>query len=257
MNQERVTREVVENDEITIDLTELFAVLWARAYIIIIAGLLMALIAFTGTQLFITPKYTSTTSMYMLVRSSEAGTVTSGDLQTGTQLTQDYMELVKSRTVLEKVISVLNLDMTAEELSGAITTSNADNTRILTIQVEDEDPEVAREIADAVRDAASTTIQEIMEIEAVNTVEEANLPTEPSSPSVFRNTAIGGFIGIIIAMGIIVLIYIFDDTIKSPDDVENYLGLNVLTSIPIQEGAQKPKKVRRRSTRKMMKKARR
>lgn len=257
MNQERVTHEVVENDEITIDLTELFAVLWARAYIIIIAGLLMALAAFAGTQLFITPKYTSATSMYMLTRSGESGAVTSSDLQTGTQLTQDYMELVKSRTVLEDVISVLNLDMTPEELSSAITTSNPDNTRILTIQVEDEDPEVAREIANAVRESASSTIQDIMEIDAVNTVEEANLPTSPSSPSVFRNTAIGGFIGIIIAMGIIVLIYIFDDTIKTPDDVENYLGLNVLTSIPIQEGVQKPKKVRRRTTRKMMRKARR
>lgn len=256
MNQERVTHEVVENDEITIDLTELFAVLWARAYIIIIAGLLLALAAFAGTQLFITPKYTSTTSMYMLARSDESGAVTSGDLQTGTQLTQDYMELVKSRTVLEEVISVLNLEMEPEELSNAITTSNPDNTRILTIQVEDEDPEVAREIADAVRESASNTIQDIMEIDAVNTVEEANLPTTPSSPSVFRNTAIGGFIGIVIAMGIIVLIYVFDDTIKTPEDVENYLGLNVLTSIPIQEGEQKPKRVKRKTTRKMMRKRR-
>ena len=256
MNQERVTHEVVENDEITIDLTELFAVLWARAYIIIIAGLLLALAAFAGTQLFVTPKYTSTTSMYMLARSDESGAVTSGDLQTGTQLTQDYMELVKSRTVLEEVISVLNLEMEPEELSDAITTSNPDNTRILTIQVEDEDPEVAREIADAVRESASNTIQDIMEIDAVNTVEEANLPTTPSSPSVFRNTAIGGFIGIVIAMGIIVLIYVFDDTIKTPEDVENYLGLNVLTSIPIQEGEQKPKRVKRKTTRKMMRKRR-
>ena len=256
MNQERVAHEVVENDEITIDLTELFAVLWARAYIIIIAGLLLALAAFAGTQLFITPKYTSTTSMYMLARSDESGAVTSGDLQTGTQLTQDYMELVKSRTVLEEVISVLNLEMEPEELSDAITTSNPDNTRILTIQVEDEDPEVAREIADAVRESASNTIQDIMEIDAVNTVEGANLPTTPSSPSVFRNTAIGGFIGIVIAMGIIVLIYVFDDTIKTPEDVENYLGLNVLTSIPIQEGEQKPKRVKRKTTRKMMRKRR-
>ena len=256
MNQERVTHEVVENDEITIDLTELFAVLWARAYIIIIAGLLLALAAFAGTQLFITPKYTSTTSMYMLARSDESGAVTSGDLQTGTQLTQDYMELVKSRTVLEEVISVLNLEMEPEELSDAITTSNPDNTRILTIQVEDEDPEVAREIADAVRESASTTIQDVVEIDAVNTVEEANLPTTPSSPSVVRNTAIGGFIGIVIAMGIIVLIYVFDDTIKTPEDVENYLGLNVLTSIPIQEGEQKPKRVKRKTTRKMMRKRR-
>ena len=94
-----------------------------------------------------------------------------------------------------------------------------------------------------------------MKIDAVKTVEEADLPTHPSSPSVFRNTLLGGVLGIILAMGVIILIYILDDTIKTPEDVENYLGLNVLTSIPIHEGAQKPAKVRRRTAKKMLRKA--
>lgn len=244
-----------DNDELTIDLAELFAVLWERAYVIIIAGLLLALAAFIGTQLFITPKYTSTTSMYMLTKSSESGVITSGDLQTGSQLTQDYMELTKSRVVMEDVIRMLNLDMTTTELSDTITTANPANTRILTIQVENEDPEMARKIADAVRESAGETIEDIMKIDAVKTVEEADLPTHPSSPSVFRNTLLGGVLGIILAMGVIILIYILDDTIKTPEDVENYLGLNVLTSIPIHEGAQKPAKVRRRTAKKMLRKA--
>ena len=94
--------------------------------------------------------------MYVLNRSDGTAGVTSSDLQTGTQLTQDYMELIKSRTVLEEVISVLNLEMTTDDLSGMITTTNTENTRILTIQVENEDPELAREIADALRESAST-----------------------------------------------------------------------------------------------------
>lgn len=256
MNQDRAAHDF-DNDEITIDLTELLSFLWEKAYIIILAGIVAALVAFGGTQLLITPKYTSSTSMYMLTRSDGNSGLTTSDLQTGTQLTQDYMELVKSRTVLEQVISVLNLDMTPEELSSTITTSNTENTRILTIQVENEDPELAREIADAVREAASVTIEDIMEIDAVNTIEMANLPENPSSPSVMRNTAIGGLLGIVLAAGILVLIFILDDTIKTPDDVENYLGLNVLTSIPIQEGEQKVKKTKRRTTRKMARKMKR
>ncbi|MCC2255209.1 protein-tyrosine kinase [Ruminococcus sp. CLA-AA-H200] len=256
MNQDRAAHDF-DNDEITIDLTELLSFLWGKAYIIILAGIVAALVAFGGTQLLITPKYTSSTSMYMLTRSDGNSGLTTSDLQTGTQLTQDYMELVKSRTVLEQVISVLNLDMTPEELSSTITTSNTENTRILTIQVENEDPELAREIADAVREAASVTIEDIMEIDAVNTIEMANLPENPSSPSVMRNTAIGGLLGIVLAAGILVLIFILDDTIKTPDDVENYLGLNVLTSIPIQEGEQKVKKTKRRTTRKMARKMKR
>lgn len=255
MNQERI--HDIENDEITIDISELLSVLWSKAYIILLAGILTALFAFVGTKLFITPKYTSSTSMYMLTKNSSESGITNSDLQTGTQLTQDYMEMVKSRSVLEQVISVLNLDMTTGELSECISTENKTDTRILTIKVENEDPKVAREIADAVREAASITIKEIMDIDAVNTIEEANLPENPSSPSVMKNTAIGGMLGIIIAVGIIVLIYILDDTIKTPDDVEDRLGLNVLTSIPIQEGEQKVKRTKRRTTRKMARKMKR
>lgn len=239
----------MENDELTIDLGELFSALWGRIYIIILAGIVAAFAAFAYTQLFITPKYTSTTSMYMLTKSDSGTGLTTSDLQTGTQLTQDYMELTKSRSVLEKVIATLNLDMTVDELSNSITTANTENTRIMTIEVENEDPELARDIADTLRETASSTIKDIMDIDAVNTIEEANLPTSPSSPSVMRNTAIGALLGILISAGIIILIFILDDTVKTPDDVENYLGLNVLTSIPIQEGEEKAKRTRKRTTR--------
>lgn len=252
MNQDKATYDM-ENDEITIDLTELISELWNKAYIIILAGILAALVAFAGTKLFITPKYTATTSMYMLTR-TDGQAVTQNELQIGTQLTQDYKELVQSRAVLEQVIAVLNLDMEPAELSDMITTDNPENTRILNISAESEDPEEAQAIADAVREAASVTIQDIMEIDAVNTIEEANLPESPSSPSTMKNTLIGGILGIILSAGIITLIFILDDTIKNPDDVENYLGLNVLTSIPVQEGEQTVKRTKRRTTRKMARK---
>ena len=173
-----------------------------------------------------TPMYTSTTSMYVLSRTEGNSSVTYSDLQTSTQLTQDYMELVSSRPVLEQVIAVLNLDMTTEELKNSITTENAAESRILTIGVENEDPKMAKEIADALRESVSIQITEIMEADAVNTIEEANLPTDPSSPSTMKNIAIGGLLGILIAAGIIILIFVLDDTIKTPDDVEYYLGLN-------------------------------
>ena len=217
----------VDNDELTIDLGELFSVLWNKIYIIILAGIVLAFAAFAYTQLLITPKYTSTTSMYMLTKTEGSTGLTTSDLQTGTQLTQDYMELTKSRTVLEKVISTLNLDMTVEELNSSVTTANTENTRIMTIEVENEDPELARDIADTLREAASNKIEEIMNIDAVNTIEDANLPTSPSSPSVMKNTAIGAILGILISAGIIILLFMMDDTIKTPEDVEKYLYTSV------------------------------
>ena len=257
MSQDKTTNRDFENEEITIDLTELFLALWNKIHLIILAGILMALVAFVGTKLFMTPMYTSTTSMYVLSRTEGNASVTYNDLQTSTQLTQDYMELVSSRPVLEQVIAVLNLDMTTEELKNSITTENTAESRILTIGVENEDPKMAKEIADALRDSVSIQITEIMEADAVNTIEEANLPTDPSSPSTMKNIAIGGLLGILIAAGIIILIFVLDDTIKTPDDVEYYLGLNTLTSIPIQEGVKRSKKVKGLSSKKLEKQMRR
>ena len=226
-----------------IDLVELFHALLNRIYIIILAGILAAFAAFAWTQLFVTPKYTSTTSMYMMAKSSSDAAITSTDLQMATQLTPDYMEIAKSRTVLEKVIATLNLDMTAGELSSCITTSNTSNTRIMTITVEHEDPELAQDIANTLREAAGDEIVDIMGIEAVNTIEEADLPTGPSSPSVMKNTVFGGALGILLSAGVLILIYLLDDTIKTPDDVERYLGLSLLTSIPLQAGEEKAKMI--------------
>lgn len=239
----------VDNDEITIDLTELFMAIWRKLHLVILTGIVVALLAFIGTKLFITPMYTSVTKVYVLSRQDGNANVTYSDLQTGSSLTKDYIELVKSRPVLEQVIAILNLDMTAEELADTITADTPTDTRFLRISVENEDPKTAKEIADAIRESVSIQITEIMEVDSVNTVEVGNLPTAPSSPSTMKNMLIGGILGVLLAIGIIVLIYILDDTIKTPEDVEYYLGLNVLTSIPIEEGVKKSKKVKGLSAR--------
>ena len=159
-------------------------------------------------------------------------------------LTKDYMELVKSRPVLEKAISKLKLDMEPEELAEMITTETPTDTRIMSISVTDDDPKEAKQIADTLRKAVSVQITEIMNADSVNTVEEGNLPTSPSSPNVKKNMMLGALLGLVISMGFVVLIFILDDTVKTPDDVEKYLGLNVLTSIPIQEGRSAPKRAK-------------
>ena len=227
MNQE------IQDDEVTIDLMELFSALWAKKTIIILSAVFMALVAFVGTKMFVTPKYTSVTKLYVMAKNDDSSaSATYSELQSGSMLTKDYMELVKSRPVLEKAISKLKLDMEPEELAEMITTETPTDTRIMSISVTDDDPKEAKQIA------------EIMNADSVNTVEEGNLPTSPSSPNVKKNMMLGALLGLVISMGFVVLIFILDDTVKTPDDVEKYLGLNVLTSIPIQEGSSAPKKAK-------------
>lgn len=231
----------LQSDEIEIDLAELFGVVMSRIGIILFCGINMALAAFLISMYLLVPKYESTTKIYIINRQSTES-LTYSDLQSGTQLTKDYKELVTSRPVLEQVISELNLEIDSKKLIKEITVEVPTDTRIVTITVEDRDPYMARSIADAVRTAASEHIARVMSTEEVNVVEEANLPIEQSSPDVLMNTGIGAIVGLFLSMAIIILVHIMDDTIKNPDDVEHYLGVSVLGSIPMTESLGKSKR---------------
>ena len=228
------------NDEIEIDVLELFHVLLDKIWVIILAGAVAALAVVAATILFITPQYQSTTKMYVLSK-QDSNTLTSQDMQTSLSLTKDYAELIKSRTVTEGVITQLNLDMTHEQLLSKMTVDSATDTRILSISVRDADTYVACEIANAIRDVAANHIKNVMDIDAVNVVETANIPENKISPSIKKNGLVGGVAGVAIAIAIILITYLSNDTIKTQEDVERYLGLSTLGTIPMSEVDRKNK----------------
>lgn len=230
-------------DEIEIDLREVFLILLGKIWLILLVGIFTAVVAFVFSTFVMEPVYESTTQIYILNK-QENNTVTYSDVQLGTQLTKDYAELIESRYVLEEVIEELQLkavnpDMDYEAMLGKVTVTTPTDTRILAITVEDTDPVLAMEIANSIREAAAVHIKNVMDIEAVNVVDTANLPTEKSAPSVFKWTVIGGFIGMFIVMAVVLIWYLLDDTIKTSDDVEKYLGLSTLALIPLESREKK------------------
>lgn len=237
-----------KNEEIEINLGEIFAVLLHKIWIIILVTVVCGAVAFLYSFFIITPQYESTTKVYILNKQS-GSSVTYSDVQLSSTLSKDYEQLVTSRYVIEGVISKLNLDDTYEELAARVSASNTDETRIIAIKVTDPDPEQAQKIANAVRDLAAQHITQVMDIEAVNVVDNANLPDSPVSPSVPKWTLIGVAIGMIISIAVIVIQHLLDDSIKSSEDIEKYLGISTLAVIPMNEGEQADQQSRRRSPR--------
>ena len=233
---------VHSQDEIEIDLLELLRVLWSKIGYVILAALALGILMVLVSKVFMKPQYESTTKMYVLSKQDSSSTVTSGDLQASSLLTKDYAELIQSRQVVETVIAQLNLELTYEEFLNKITVTTQNDTRILSITVKDEDPYVASQMADAIRVAASDHIQNVMNTEAVNVVDEANIPDEPVSPSIKKNGLIGAIAGAFIAIVIIIIVYLTNDTIQTSEDVERYLGVSTLGIIPLAEGQKKSKK---------------
>ncbi|MBR6769642.1 MAG: protein-tyrosine kinase [Lachnospiraceae bacterium] len=221
-----------QSEELEIDLREIFLLLLSKLWLIILVGILTASIAFGLSAFLIKPSYDSTTKIYILNRQDE-NTLTYSDVQLGTQLTKDYAQLITGRLVLEKVIEELGLSgMAYEDMLGKVSVATPTDTRILSITVSDRDPVLAMNIANSIRENAAVHIKNVMDIEAVNVAETANLPTQKAGPSVAKWVLAGGSLGALLVIAVILLIYFLDDTIKTSDDVEKYLGLSTLALIP-------------------------
>ena len=235
--------EFENDDEIEIDLRELFLALKKKIVWILLAAIIFAGAAGLITKFAMTPIYSSTAQLYVV---SKGGLSQLTDLTMGTQLTQDYMVIVKTRPVLDKVIEDLHLDMDYKELGDKITVENPSDTRIMQITVKDKDPEVAKEITQDLAEVTAHTVAKKMDVKSPTIIEKAYKAEQPDSPSLKKNLVIGALLGFILMAAAIVIQYLMNDTILKEEDIEKYLGINTLAQLPLVKGSKKrTKKVKR------------
>ncbi len=227
-------QNVENNDVVEIDLMEIFGLMMHRLWLIILCAVAAGAAGYVVSRFVLTEQFESTTRIYVLNRQND-DTLTYTDVQLGTQLTKDFREIIKSRYVLEQVIDICGLEGSSSSLSSRVSVDTQTDTRIVTITVTDTDPARAQYIANELREAAAERIMYVMDIQAVNVVDEANLPTAPSAPSVTKWTAIGFLLGAFLCMAVVLIQFLLDDTIKTSDDIEKYLGLSTLGMIPMRE----------------------
>ncbi len=217
-----------ENDEI--DLLELFYELKKKLWLIILAAIIGGGAFGLYSKVILVPKYTSTAMMYVL---SKETTLTSlADLQIGSQLTQDYKVMITSRPVLQEVVDEMGLEYGYKALREKLTIDNPTDTRILTLSVEDADPILAADLVNTVARCSSEYIGEMMEMIPPKIVEEGEVAVEPTSPNAKKNAAIGAAGGIFLVCAFVAVRVIMNDTVKTEEDVEKYLKLSVLASVP-------------------------
>ncbi len=147
-----------------------------------------------------------------------------------------YAELLKSRSLAEKVVEQESLPTTATELRKKIETSIVTNTRIITVSVTDTDPDRVQRTVNALVD---TFIDEDLKdfggragVQA-NVLDPAIRPTTPIKPKPLQNGLIGAVLGLVLGLSIAFLLEQFDTTLRSREDVERALApLPVLATIP-------------------------
>jgi capsular polysaccharide biosynthesis protein cpsC len=215
----------MENKEDIIDIDPMLILKRVTKYIwiIITIGVIFSIAAYIWSTIMVVPKYKSSTKVYVLNNNINEKKLTTQDFQIGNYLLKDYKEIILSSKVLERVIDKNGIKMNLVELRSKIEVKIPQDTRILTITVEDTDAKRAADIANAVRDEAFEEIKEITKEESVNILEKAQESKSPSSPDIRKNTIMAGAIGILLSLGIVVLKEVLDDRVKKQEDIEEGL----------------------------------
>ncbi len=230
-NGQAIDRERSNNGgEMEIDLVELFFRMLAAWKLIAALCLAGALAAFGITKYLMTPQYKATSTIYVLARKDSA--INMSDLQIGTALTQDYIKVFSMWEVHEEVISNLNLPYSYAYMKNHLSITNTSNTRMLDIAFTSPDPQEAANVANEYAKVSSSFIAETMSTDKPNIVSVALTPSNPVSPSMTKNVAIGFLAGAFLSAGIVFLRMMMDDKIKTAEDIRRYTGLVNLAIVP-------------------------
>ena len=222
-----------DQNTLEIDVFQLFRTLWKRKLVILLVAIITSSVAFAYSTFIIKHEFTSTTRIYVVNRNQgEKSGLTNQDLQAGSYLVKDYREIILSQDVLEKVVSDLKLDLTPKGLANKIKVTVPVDTRIVSISVNDRVPEEASRIANSLREVAAQKIISITRVSDVTTLEEARPAISPSSPNIRRNTVIGAGLGSGLVIVVVLLIELFDDRVKRPEDIEDVMEIPLLGIIP-------------------------
>ena len=232
-------------EEYEIDLLEVFYALRKKIVVIILAGIIGAGLAAAYSFLLAKPVYESTAKLYIL---SQSTSITSlADIQMSSSLAKDYEEMIYSRPVVMQVKQNLHLDYKYEELKEMLKVENPTDTRCLNISCTSNDKEEARDMANEFAKVSKRQIAQIMDTDEPTVFEKAVASKDPVKPQKVKLIIIGFILGFLIACAIVIIRYMMNDSLKNEDDIERYLGLNTLASIP-NEKTQKIKDLRFRES---------
>ena len=217
----------------TVTLKDLWGLFVQRLWVIVLAAFVCSVGSLTIDRMTFDPQYASTATLYILRQTDAANpSDANSDFSLALKVVNDCTYLLKSHTVLDEVLSVLNLDMEYEDLYDCVSTTNPEDTRILEVTVKAESPEMAKRIVDRICTIGSKRIEEAMGFQQVNLYEFGTTDPDPCNRTRLLTFALAGVAAAVITYVIFLIIFLLDDRIKTDEDVERYLGLSILGNVP-------------------------
>jgi len=213
-----------------IDLKELFTFVKSKLGLLIMITAGVCLLGCLYGLVIQTPMYKSDTTV-ILSSNESSSSLDSSDVALNQKLVATYSEIVKSRRVLDQVIEELDLELTYEQLSSKISVSSVNNTEIIKITVNDKDAIKAKNIANV---TANYFTSEVIDLLGLNNVKVLDVAIEANTPyniNIIKQIVTYLMFGLILGVGILFVIYYFDRTVKSIEQVEQKIKLPILGGV--------------------------
>lgn len=222
------------NDEVEIDLGELFKVLKKNILLVLVISLLCAAIGLVSSMFLISKKYSSEATIYITPKVTEQGTIDYNSIQTNSRMVNNYMEILKGETILAKVADQVRME-SYEEVLDTLTISNPENTELISVSSETTDPELSQQIVSLVISTFTEDMMDILNLNNVTIINDAKVNENPVSPSVPRYTILGLVVGLVISCGYVFITFLFDKRLRTREEAENFLGVPVLATVPLKK----------------------
>lgn len=198
-------------------------------WLILICAVVCAGIAYAYVNFFVEDIYSSTATLYI---GNSTGATSYSDVNLSDFLAKDYEVIIKRRAVLDEVAAQLDSGMTTSQLRSCVTVTNVADTRILDITVSTHSRELSREIVNTICEVASDKLVSIIKVDYVSIVDYGSQPVAPSNKNLPMSMILAGILGALICIFAIVVRTLMDDKVKTPDDIEYYLEMSVIGTIP-------------------------
>jgi len=240
-----------------LDLKQILGMFLENKVIIIVTTILCMILGGVYSFFIMTPKYKAYTTI-VLTKTQDAASkndeltnaITQTDVMLNQNLVSTYSEIIKSSAILRQVIQNLpELSLVEKDLRKAITVEAVKDTEVIKISVVDENPEYATKIANEIGAVFSVKIKEIYKINNVYILDKAEVPDAPYNIKHIKMVVIAALVGIVLSCGYIILLNIFDTTIKTSEDIDKAVGLPTLVTLyKYDEKEEKRQKGKRKSS---------
>ena len=224
--------EIKNTNEKTVDIMQLVRAVWAKWYIVVVAGILAAAICFVYSSFFITPLYKANSTMLVDLRNSVHDDLSFEKVNVAEKYVSTLAYVMKTNTVLEPVIEELNLNETVSSLASKITVSTMSETLLIKVSIQHPNPKKAVEIIKAIGKTAPEIINQRITAGYITEIEAPSVSSSPVSPDITKNTLVGGAAGVFLAAAVIIALAVLNNRVMSVADLQNAVDLPLLGVIP-------------------------